>query len=82
MKGKRVYPDENGYMHFDEGDYGKDASGDWMARAPGIRAAGSLVNHDVIEHDDGTITVTPSILMDSGDQNYHGYLQGGEWSEA
>lgn len=78
MIGKRVYPDENGYMHFDEGDYGRDPSGEWWARAPGLRAAGALSNHEVVEHEDGTITVAPSILMEA-ETSFHGYLERGVW---
>lgn len=43
----------------------------------------NLSNHKVIEHDDGTITVEPSILITvfEGDKriNWHGYLQRGVW---
>ncbi len=34
--------------------------------------------HQVTEHDDGTITVTPSLVMPSG---WHGYLERGVWRE-
>ena len=49
--------------------------GDWMFA--------SLVRHDVTEHDDGTITVSPSILLEAntraGDLRWHGYLEAGVW---
>lgn len=79
MKGKRVYPNEDGSIRFNEGDYAF-WNEEWWARAPGIRAAGSLVDHTVIEHEDGTITVEPSIL--SHDGKYHGYLRRGVWTDA
>lgn len=79
----RKYPDENGHLWLSEGDYGKDPGDDiWYARPPGV-STGSLANHDVIEHDDGTITVSPSILVTGSDgdikQSWHGYLVHGEW---
>lgn len=47
---------------------------------------GGLANHDVIAHDDGTITVSPSIHVrlprgNDPEQNWHGYLERGEWRE-
>jgi hypothetical protein len=35
--------------------------------------------HAVIEHEDGTITVSPSIVMPAG-QRWHGFLVRGIWS--
>jgi Family of unknown function (DUF6527) len=72
--------DENGHLRLAEGDYGKDSRGIWQARPPGMHA-GSLRNHEVEEHEDGTITVSPSILIDQGDKKWHGFLKKGEWSE-
>lgn len=44
--------------------------------------AGNLGAHDVVEHEDGTITVTPSILVSNPQQGelYHGWLTAGEWT--
>lgn len=44
----------------------------------------NLKNHNVIEHQDGSITVTPSILVKAGwrHEQWHGYLTKGEWLEA
>lgn len=40
----------------------------------------SLTNHTVVEHDDGTITVSPSILVPTGQgRQWHGYLERGVW---
>lgn len=39
---------------------------------------GRLVDHIVTEHEDGTITVSPSIL-DAAPDGWHGYLERGEW---
>lgn len=76
MEGRRVYNTDV----FKPGDYGK--IGDiWYACTPNGHL-GNLANHEVVEHDDGTITVSPSILVgkDPSD-NWHGYLEHGVWRE-
>lgn len=50
----------------------------WHAVTPDGMAA-NLAAHDVIEHQDGTITVSPSILVDNGQRSWHGYLEHGVW---
>jgi hypothetical protein len=42
---------------------------------------GSIEKHDVTEHEDGTITVSPSILLNDGRKIWHGYLERGIWRE-
>ena len=79
MVGKRVYPDKDGSLLLAEGDYGKTDAGGWMARPPGNHT-GDLSQHDVTEHEDGTITVSPSILI-TGEHTWHGYLEKGVWRE-
>lgn len=37
-----------------------------------------LVTHSIVEHEDGTITVSPSILVTGGEE-WHGYLERGIW---
>ncbi len=39
---------------------------------------GRIDNHTVTEHEDGTITVEPSIL-DANEGGWHGYLRCGVW---
>lgn len=67
-----------------EGEYGKHPrDGKWYARPPGAHM-GCLSNHQVTEHEDGTITVSPSILIQyeqGGPMVWHGYLERGEWRE-
>lgn len=68
------------------GEYGKAPDGKWYCRAPqhdGFYAGmGRLGLHDVVEHDDGTITVSPSILITGHDgKQWHGYLERGVWRE-
>jgi hypothetical protein len=44
---------------------------------------GNLRAHNVVEHEDGTITVTPSILttMEHKGMQRHGYLTKGMWRD-
>ena len=59
----------------------------WYLSIPGIGLS-NLANHNVVENADGTITVTPSILITSTDARRtpkqiqaHGYLTAGEWRD-
>ena len=60
--------------------------GNWYARAP-IEAedyTGGLRKHTVTEHEDSTITVSPSIVFYTKDGKsvaWHGYLERGIWRE-
>jgi hypothetical protein len=49
--------------------------------ADGPPMIGNLSGHQVEEHDDGTITVSPSILTGRGERQWHGYLEHGVWRE-
>lgn len=62
------------------GDYWRWPDGMWMCRTPS-GFGGNLSRHDVVEHDDGTITVSPSILVTTGDGQWHGFLERGVWRE-
>ncbi len=79
----RTYPDEDGHLFLPEGTYGKDPDGIWYIRFQGENAdlTGNLTKHDVIEHDDGTITVSPSILCLNAEHRVHGYLERGIWRD-
>lgn len=69
------------------GDYMKISTGEFIIKSPnGIVA--SIRNHKIIEHDDGTITASPSILLTGytypdrpGEVNWHGFLEKGVWRE-
>lgn len=77
--GKRIYADEDVALRVPEGGYGKDPrDGRWYARPPGMHL-GSLENHEVIEHSNGTISVRPSIMISDGETQWHGYLRHGVW---
>lgn len=53
----------------------------WHVKTPNGHL-GNLAAHDVEEHEDGTITVSPSILVsDHTGELWHGYLERGVWRE-
>jgi hypothetical protein len=86
MKGKRIDADTNEPNQFPfprlgPGDFGKDIDGIWYCRPPWKHAGGSLARHTVTEHEDGTITVSPSILIATHVGTWHGYLEHGIWRE-
>lgn len=62
------------------GEYAK-ISGVWHGCCP-IGLVANLANHSVEERLDGTITVTPSIVVTDGQtKTWHGYLREGVWEE-
>lgn len=66
------------------GGYFKAPDGTWHCQTPNGHL-GNLTNHTVTEHEDGTITVAPSILVSKGDgkgghvEAWHGFLERGVW---
>jgi len=83
MEGKRVelIPQPGGFQLLEPGEYGKWTDGTWSACTPNDHGA-NLGRHDVTEHEDGTISVTPSILVSNNDGPlWHGYLTRGVWRE-
>lgn len=86
MQGRRLRDPREGAMQ--PGDYYYwPARKDWIAVTPNGHHA-SLTDHEVTEHEDGTITVSPSILVSTSDEQgapvecWHGYLERGVWREA
>lgn len=77
MNGQRIEYDGVGIP--DPGTYWKRNYA-WYGMTPTGRMA-NLTNHEVVEHDDGTITVSPSILVSNNDESWHGYLERGVWRE-
>jgi hypothetical protein len=81
MNGSRVR-DIQPYQLLKAGEYG-ESEGVWYACTPtGEQAA--LGAHDVIEHEDGTITVSPSIEVSTSRNGakvplWHGFLERGVW---
>lgn len=82
LAGRRVFLGIAGLevQNTETGDYWKDTStGKWYGRCPSGEIA-NLSHHIVLEHSDGTITATPSILVE-GVTIWHGYLNHGIWRE-
>lgn len=75
----RVYPGEDGHLYFPAGQssYGKDEDGMWWFRHKDEHAGTLFGTHKVIEHEDGTISVTPSIVG----SGIHGYITRGIWKD-
>lgn len=81
MIGKRVEWDA---QILNPGEYSKLPDGTWYACTPNGHI-GNLAKHTVTEHEDGTITASPSILVRYGDvggpEFWHGFLEHGVWRE-
>jgi len=88
MLGKRVATKEDGFLPnlTEPGSYGrataKRVQGTFASWWNVVAPDGSVVElnpaiHQVNEHDDGTITVWPSIVT----RSWHGWLIGGVWKE-
>lgn len=84
MNGCRL-PDESDWSsRHPSGSYWK-RGGTWFAITPNGHL-GNLSGHSVTEHEDGTITVSPSILVSTTSPNkgntvelWHGFLERGVW---
>ena len=84
---KGIRKDRLDASFFEPGEYGKRSDGNFYGCAPGDEdMMCNLGGHNIIEHDDGTITVSPSILITTGPKTcrkqWHGYLEKGVWREA
>lgn len=87
MQGKRV-KDETSVHEMNPGEYARTPespgypNGYWTLRLPnGLHSRINPAVHQIIEHEDGTITISPSILVTGGDGSelWHGYLEHGVW---
>ena len=77
MEAERIFPNALGHLIFPKAlCYGRDHDGIWWFRHPDGHS-GMLTDHEVIEHENGTITVLPSIVMGS----VHGFLEKGVWRD-
>jgi hypothetical protein len=91
MKGRRL--SDADYLPRAEaqpGDYWKNPEdGFWVLIAPnGISGRLNPKIHTITQHDDGTITVTPSIVFDKSNPQpqdhlsyWHGHLERGVWRQ-
>lgn len=78
MKGRRLPDGWHNWSDSEPGDYWRTPDGHWEVRDP-FGSIGRIGRHTVEELEDGTITVTPSIL-DPDIGGYHGWLTMGEWT--
>lgn len=85
MQGKRVLIITDP-IHLKPGEYGKWRD-NWFVCTPRGNT-GNVSGHKIEEHEDGSITVSPSILIrtssDGGKtwiDEWHGYLEKGIWRE-
>ncbi len=83
--GKHIDLTEDNHA-LEPGEYGKDPKGNWFCRVPAVPGkyfgVGGLGKHTIVEHEDGTITVSPSILCTGHHgATWHGYLEHGVWRE-
>jgi hypothetical protein len=83
MQGRRVYAEGNKPLCTQVGDYGKDTHGNWWIWVPDTNIVCDLPQRTsdgkgwtIEEHEDGTITTSPSINFP---HHWHGYLTKGEW---
>lgn len=86
MKGRRRHDNIQPY-DLDSGDYAFRGEGEsrWLwVRCPNGNGPAMLSNWDVEEHEDGTVTVWPSIHAHANAQHdeWHGYLERGVWRVA
>ena len=83
MEGRRLPDGDATQLDYAPGDYAKDLqTGWWFFRTPNNLLA-SMRTHTVEEHEDGSITVSPSIVVDTpGVAYWHGWLERGVWREA
>jgi hypothetical protein len=94
MIGRRVMPDAEGFLppNLMPGDYGRATSPKimpgsmllwWQVCAPdGSQGSLSPKIHAVVEHQDGTITVSPSLDFSKRPRTpgaFHGWLERGVW---
>lgn len=79
MQGKRL-PDDSPYYPVQPGTYWKRSRDNvWNCVTPNGHL-GRLDLHNVVEHEDGTISVSPSILVsDHTGELWHGFLEAGSW---
>lgn len=88
MKGRRL-PDcftdtpDFAWDKVQTGDYFKQKDGGWFLMSPSGESGGvNAPTWTITEHDDGTITVSPSIWFNKESDGWHGFLERGWWRRA
>jgi len=90
VKGRRItWESAENLANVQPGDYWFDPQHGWYAACPTPSDNDGMISclawfrtHKVTEHEDGTITVSPSIVCTGVGQTYHGWLEHGEWRDA
>jgi hypothetical protein len=79
MKGRRFDQPPHTMEPGDYGHWSHGAEWTWFACTPtGLLA--NLRAHAISEHEDGSITVSPSIMVNRGQPDeWHGFLERGVW---
>ena len=87
MQGTRVelVAQPGGFRSLKPGEYGKWIDGTWYGETPNGHGC-NLGSHHVVEHEDGTISVSPSIEVKGSIGGkpvtlWHGFLEQGFWRE-
>jgi hypothetical protein len=99
MIGRRIWPTEDGWLpNLEPGDYGRISEARcaehagrsaWHGCTPNGHQC-NLGGHKIVEHEDGAITVSPSILVSGSRWDevqktmvraewWHGFLEHGVW---
>ena len=79
-KPDNVEDDQYPFPFLKPGQYGRHRNGNWYCIPPNFEFMGNLSRHDIVENEDGTITVSPSILITVPSiGEWHGYLENGFW---
>lgn len=81
-QGRRV-PSDTAPWDLEPGDYMVTEDGVAWVRLPNGVGPSRLEGWGLEEHDDGTITLTPSIqdVPADGSPGWHGYIERGVWRE-
>lgn len=69
------------YGKWERGGFAPPSACDWYAVPPGTDLVANLSSHQITEHGDGTISVSPSILVGDGRASWHGFLRNGVFEE-
>lgn len=82
VNGTRLPDGPHSFFDSPKGAYWKDGD-DWFCVTPSGHY-GILTAHTITEHEDGTITVHPSIGISYPGEEflYHGWLKNGIWEDA
>lgn len=87
MQGRRLadgFADQEGFSwdQVKPGDYFQQSPGHWFLCAPSGEHGGcNTTTWSITEHEDGSITVSPSLWFNKDLNGWHGFLQRGVWRQ-